>query len=73
LKPEYSEILRAVDVGEQRVQDYAAQHHISVSNAGVRVHRARAALRNRLLQTCAACAEHKCLDCTCSRNALHSA
>lgn len=67
LKPEYSEILRAVDIGEQRVQDFARQHGISGSNAGVRVHRARAALRKGLLRTCGACAEHACLDCTCKR------
>src|ERR1700722_2757367 len=44
LKPEYSEILRAVDLEEQRVQEFAQQHSLSASNAGVRVHRARAAL-----------------------------
>jgi RNA polymerase sigma factor (sigma-70 family) len=67
LKPEYSEALRAVDIGEQRLQDFAEQHRLSASNAGVRVHRARAALRKRLLQICAACAEHGCIDCTCER------
>jgi RNA polymerase sigma factor (sigma-70 family) len=71
LKPEYSEVLRAVDVGEQRVQDFAEQHRISVSNAGVRIHRARAALRKQLLRVCATCAEHGCVDCTC-RNSGHT-
>ncbi len=65
LKPEYAEVLRAVDLGEQRVQDFAKQHMISASNAGVRVHRARAAFRKQLMRTCASCAEHGCLDCTC--------
>jgi RNA polymerase sigma factor (sigma-70 family) len=68
LKPEYSEILRAVDIGEQRVQDFAEQHRLSISNAGVRVHRARAALRKQLLQLCATCAEHGCMNCTCKKN-----
>jgi len=67
LKPEYSEILRAVDLEEQRVQEFAQQHSLSASNAGVRVHRARAALRKQLLRTCATCAEHGCLNCTCKR------
>jgi RNA polymerase sigma-70 factor (ECF subfamily) len=58
LKPEYAEVLRAVDLGEQRVQDFAEQHEISASNAGVRVHRARAALRKQLMRTCESCAEH---------------
>jgi RNA polymerase sigma factor (sigma-70 family) len=67
LKPEYSEILRAVDLGEERVGDFAEQHSISASNAGVRIHRARAALRKQLLRTCAICAEHGCLNCTCKK------
>jgi RNA polymerase sigma factor (sigma-70 family) len=69
LKPEYSEALRAIDLGEQRVQEFAEQHGISTSNAGVRVHRARAALRKQLLRTCATCAEHGCMNCTCKKNA----
>ena len=69
LKPEYAEALRAVDLGEQRVQDFAQQHSISASNAKVRVHRARAALRKQLLRICATCAEHGCLNCTCKNQA----
>jgi RNA polymerase sigma factor (sigma-70 family) len=68
LKPEYSEVLHAVDVGGQRVQDFAEQHRLSVSNAGVRVHRARAALRKQLLRVCSACAEHGCTNCTCKKD-----
>ncbi|MDE1156332.1 MAG: sigma-70 family RNA polymerase sigma factor [Acidobacteriaceae bacterium] len=67
LKPEYSAILRAVDLGEQRVQEFAQEHGLSASNAGVRVHRARAALRKQLIKTCASCAEHGCLNCVCKR------
>jgi RNA polymerase sigma factor (sigma-70 family) len=67
LKPEYSEILRAVDIGEQRMQDFAQQHRLSGSNAGVRIHRARAALRKHLLRMCATCAEHGCMNCTCKK------
>ncbi|HTZ57213.1 MAG TPA: sigma-70 family RNA polymerase sigma factor [Acidobacteriaceae bacterium] len=65
LKREYSEALRAIDLGEQRVQDFAEEHGISASNAGVRVHRARTALRKQLLRTCKVCAEHGCVNCTC--------
>lgn len=72
LKPEYAEALLAIDLGEQRVQDFAAQHGISASNAGVRIHRARAALRKQLLRTCATCAEHGCIDCSCKKQ-VHSA
>jgi RNA polymerase sigma factor (sigma-70 family) len=71
LKPEYAESLRAIDLGEQPVQDFAARHQISASNASVRVYRARAALRRELLKTCASCAEHGCLNCTCKTHARH--
>ena len=70
LRPEYAEVIRAVDLGEQRVQDFAKQHDISASNAGVRIHRARAAFRKQLMQTCSSCAEHGCLNCTCKRHVL---
>jgi RNA polymerase sigma factor (sigma-70 family) len=69
LKPDYADILRAVDLGGQRLQDFAREHKLSASNAGVRVHRARAALRKGLLATCGACSEHQCLDCTCKKHA----
>jgi RNA polymerase sigma factor (sigma-70 family) len=68
LKPEYSEALRAIDLEEQRVQDFAERRGISASNASVRVHRARTALRKQLLRTCATCAEHGCLNCTCRKH-----
>jgi len=67
LKPEYSDILRAVDLQEQPAQDFARQHNLSASNSGVRLHRARAALRKQLVKVCGSCAEHGCLDCGCKR------
>ena len=67
LKPEYSQVLRSVDLGEQRMQEFAQQHGLSATNAGVRIHRARAALRKQLLRTCATCADHRCLDCPCKK------
>ena len=69
LKPEYAESIRAIDLEDQAVKDFAAGHGISVSNASVRVHRARAALRKSLLRTCSACAEKGCLNCTCRKPA----
>lgn len=69
LKPEYAEAIRAIDLQEQHTADFARNRGISASNAAVRVHRARAALRKQVLRTCAACAEHGCLDCTCKTSA----
>lgn len=65
LKPEFAEILTRVDVDEVAVKDYAVQVGISSNLAGVRVHRARAALLKRVQASCGACATHGCLDCSC--------
>ena len=67
LKPEYSEALRIVDIGEGRIDDLAKQDGISTNNAAVRVHRAREALRKQVKSTCGTCAEHRCVDCYCKR------
>jgi RNA polymerase sigma-70 factor (ECF subfamily) len=65
LKPEYADALRKIDVEGMSVQAYAAEIGIAANNAGVRVHRAREALRKRVTLSCGTCAEHGCLDCTC--------
>jgi RNA polymerase sigma-70 factor (ECF subfamily) len=67
LKPEYAEALERIDVDGVSVQGYAAEIGIQPNNAAVRVHRARAALLERVKASCGTCAEHGCLDCTCSR------
>lgn len=65
LKPEYREALRVVDLEEGTLKDLAQQSGITADNAAVRVHRARAALRRRIEQSCGTCAVHGCLDCSC--------
>ena len=70
LKPEYAEALKAIDVEGVAVKTYAERKGLSAGNAGVRVFRAREALRKRVVQSCGTCAEHGCVDCTCSRRRL---
>jgi RNA polymerase sigma-70 factor (ECF subfamily) len=65
LKAEYADALRRIDVEGVAVKDYAASAGISSSNAGVRIFRARAALRREVARSCGTCAEHGCLDCSC--------
>ncbi|AKF04089.1 RNA polymerase sigma factor [Sandaracinus amylolyticus] len=69
LKPEYAEILRAVEVEGRSVKDFAGAHGITPNNAAVRVHRAREALRTQVARACGTCATHGCFDCTCSKEA----
>jgi RNA polymerase sigma-70 factor (ECF subfamily) len=66
LKPEYAEALAAIDVGGMAVKTWAEQHGLTQTNASVRVHRARQALKERVVRSCGTCAEHGCLNCTCS-------
>jgi RNA polymerase sigma factor (sigma-70 family) len=65
LKPEYASILEQVDIGERSVSEVAAAEGLTANNATVRLHRARKALREKVMSTCRACAEHGCIDCTC--------
>ncbi len=68
LKAEYREALQAVDVQGRSVAEYATSQGTTPNNVGVRLHRARKAAAKRLTQVCGACAEHKCLDCTCRKS-----
>ena len=52
LKPEYAEALASVDVDGLPVKQYAETAGLSPSNAGVRLFRARAALRRRVADSC---------------------
>ncbi|HWA76395.1 MAG TPA: sigma-70 family RNA polymerase sigma factor [Polyangiaceae bacterium] len=65
LKAEYAEALQRVEVEGQSVQSYAAERGIQANNAAVRLHRARAALRRRVVASCGTCAQHGCMNCTC--------
>lgn len=67
LKPEYADALQRVEIDGMAVRAYADQVGIEPNNAAVRVHRAREALRKRVMQSCGTCAEHGCVDCTCGR------
>lgn len=66
LKDEYQGVLRAVDLEGRAVSDVAGELGITPNNASVRLFRARKALKKQLERTCRTCAEHGCLDCSCS-------
>ncbi|AGC49130.1 ECF family RNA polymerase sigma factor [Myxococcus stipitatus DSM 14675] len=65
LKPEYAEALRRVSMEGTRLPQFAREVGITSSNAAVRLHRARKALKKQLQVSCGACASEGCLDCTC--------
>jgi RNA polymerase sigma-70 factor (ECF subfamily) len=65
LKPEYADALQAIEVAGTPVKVYAERQGLTSGNAAVRVFRARAALKKRVTESCGACAEHGCVNCTC--------
>lgn len=67
LKPEYANALQAIDIEDVPVKKFAEDNGLSAANAGVRVFRARQALRRRVTASCGTCAEHGCLDCSCGK------
>lgn len=69
LKDEYADALRAIEVDGVSVKDFAERANITPGNAGVRIFRAREALRKQVARSCGTCADHGCLNCTCSPRA----
>jgi DNA-directed RNA polymerase specialized sigma24 family protein len=65
LKEEYGAVLRRVDLDGLSVRGYAEESGITPGNAGVRLHRAREALRRQLARSCGTCVAHGCFDCQC--------
>lgn len=67
LKAEYAEIVNAVDLESRGIGEVAGSLGVTANNATVRLHRARKALKERLIATCGRCAETGCLDCGCGK------
>lgn len=65
LPPEQATVLRRVELEGVAVKQFAVDAGLTENNAGVRVFRARRALRERVTRACGTCAEHGCFDCTC--------
>ena len=65
LRPAYREVVEWVDFEERSTAQVAEQLGTSPNNVRVRLHRARTAFKQALLDVCGTCAEHGCLDCWC--------
>lgn len=66
LKPAYAEVIAAVHAQEMPIGAFAARAGLTVNNATVRLHRARRALKERVVARCGACADDGCRDCDCA-------
>lgn len=65
LSANYAAILDLVDIAEGSLTQAARTLDISVNNATVRLHRARAALKKRMLEHCGVTSPSACSDCRC--------
>lgn len=65
LKPEYAVLLLRFARDDVPITTLAAELGLTPNNAMVRLHRARAALREALRQHCGATSVRGCLDCVC--------
>lgn len=65
LKPEFAEVLRRADMLEQPHALIARELGLSVGNVAVRLHRARKALRERLVGLCETCSTQDDGRCRC--------
>lgn len=66
LKLDYAEIIRRADLDEAPRERIAADLGLTANNVGVRLHRARRALRTKLEERCAGCCDGGFQSCDCA-------
>lgn len=67
LKPDQAELIRKGELAEKSLKDLAHQARTSPVDIRLRLHRAREALKKKLMQALGACVEHALMDCACHR------
>lgn len=65
LNEDYAKVIDLIDLKNESITTVAKKLGITENNLGVKLHRARMALKKSLERTCGACTEHGCLDCSC--------
>jgi RNA polymerase sigma-70 factor (ECF subfamily) len=66
MRSDQGELIRRIDLEDESHGSVADDLGISAGALGVRLHRARADLRDRLLNHCGCCCEHGFEDCSCA-------
>lgn len=66
LKPGYAEIIRRADLDEAPRERIAADLGVTANNVGVRLHRARRALKTKLEERCSGCCDGGFQSCGCA-------
>ena len=65
LKADQADLFRRAEIENRALKDMAHRERTSPADIAVRLHRARAALKKKVLQACGACATHASMDCAC--------
>ena len=73
LLPAYASILSLVDSDGLQLREAARQLDVTANNAAVRLHRARKALRQAMLEHCGVTDPRECADCRCVDDACCAA
>lgn len=71
LRPADAEIIRRIEFEEEDRATVAAGLRLSPGALAVRLHRARAALRDRVLEHCGSCCAEGFEDCSCAPGGCH--
>ena len=72
LRPDYAEIVRRADLEEEPREQIGADLGLTANNIGVRLHRARRALKDKIEERCRTCSGGSFRNCDCSP-AMHGA
>jgi RNA polymerase sigma-70 factor (ECF subfamily) len=67
IKSDYAEVIRRVDLNEEKPNEVAEELGISLENLKTRRFRARKKLKDHLILICKTCSVHACLDCGCKQ------
>jgi len=67
LKSPQKELLTRIDLQDEPRKAVAADLGLSLNSLGVRVHRARAALKQKITKFCAVCGEGNFMQCECGQ------
>ncbi len=73
LRTEYADVIRRADLEEQPRRQIATELNISTNNVGVRLHRARQALKKTLRDHCPTCGVGNYRQCGCGAERLEAA
>ncbi|PSM18494.1 MULTISPECIES: sigma-70 family RNA polymerase sigma factor [Nitratireductor] len=65
LRDDQADLIRRIDLNEEARATVAEDHGVTQNNLGVRLHRARQALKEAIADMCATCGDGRFSDCDC--------